>query len=1178
MELEAIIPLHSEFVPAGFQLYLLDLKLALELEEVEPGLTLAFIVLTRRDGLLLALPELALASEILEEGNQLGSQALVGPSTRLEVAGAALDEEAITGLPSQIEGRTLTVLVVDFTNDVLAFLKVVESQEELDLVAKALAWASADEDRDVRVQFYSAEDVPETPNGPTAKRAARRRGPGGGMPGESTARAAPKKKPTVTQLAENLETLTASLPGITQKLQALAQRTEMIERERGMGAPSRPSALRAPLGPSATAGFAKASSPAELLKTMPPPRGSSNQTSAHHVSFSQQEVAEIDAELTGQTSDLACAMMEQSKAITALVSQIAANSSDPIQELGSVSSSLSSKGSQGRARLQAELAAHRGTFFTSVLQSMSRRMFPAQSAEVEMSSLRERGVTATQYLERHGGYGRTRDVGMIIWQIAMVMNYMQEENHQAAKDALSLLFVCLEQTALDGGNMQVGLLLSLQEDPTISMLHQNPLICGCLGEDLLVSNWQLVELERFAASSDTFISDFYAGSSEVRPSREAQIGKIQEEHRFVSGEPFNAIKPYSSFNVERLKLSGEGKWPLADFLEDILWLPFLEPKILRHNYEPDWEGPDSSKESKDENEKLCRLWDVKGLLSLFPSLPEDRLCCRVFNAHKNALVDRQIGDRRWVNGAELHPTGPSAYLPSGPAITMIHCERSMKLVGSASDRRDFYHQAAVSRERAFSNVLPFEFLADHWRGSSAFKEMLEVHQRPFSREKDGDRYGMQPRKILVEDEVKTVVSGFKSLFQGDHLGVEFALSSHATLLKGFGLMSPEVAILRHTPFPAGPVWHGLVIDDFFCISREKVGLRNDLSQSVKDLETAEKAYARHGVVGSDDKTVRGAENFKVIGAEVLSDARSDRKTFIGNLIAFRCLAILWFSYRYGELGLLEQPRLSKMAWLSIWRFLLKIGLTEAHLDSCAFGSPHRKPFRLLGHGLDVEGLNVRCGGGHRHLRIEGKYAKASAIYHPNLAKFLAKKIAAGLRKGKQFEESTKPQLESVVLNDLLQREGWKVESDWDWKRPARINILESRSYVGLMRHLVIEGGDRRFTALLDSRVAKGAHAKGRSSAKALQPSLQRSCAYAIAGNLHPSLGFSPTRLNTADAPTRLKPLPTPATYSILDFVSPHHLVSLHSHQFSRGVAGWRYGLSFLQHASVLVRAAGLTAR
>lgn len=91
------------------------------------------------------------------------------------------------------------------------------------------------------------------------------------------------------------------------------------------------------------------------------------------------------------------------------------------------------------------------------------------NAEVELSALRDRGVTPTQYLERYGGYGRTRDVGMIIWQVANVMNHMQEGNHKAAMDAISLLFVCLEQTSLDAGNMQVGMLLSLTEEPPATL-------------------------------------------------------------------------------------------------------------------------------------------------------------------------------------------------------------------------------------------------------------------------------------------------------------------------------------------------------------------------------------------------------------------------------------------------------------------------------------------------------------------------------------------------------------------------------------------------------------------------------------------------------------------------------------------------------------------------------------
>ena len=99
-------------------------------------------------------------------------------------------------------------------------------------------------------------------------------------------------------------------------------------------------------------------------------------------------------------------------------------------------------------------------------------------------------------------------------------------------------------------------------------------------------------------------------------------------------------------------------------------------------------------------------------------------------------------------------------------------------------------------------------------------------------------------------------------------------------------------------------------------------------------------------------------------------------------------------------------------------------------------------------------------------------------------------------------------LESVVLNDVLLQAGWAVLKEWKWARGAHINVLEKRLLVALMKHLCISGGDRRFCALLDSRVAKGAHAKGR-----LRPSLLRGCAFAIAGNLFPEYGFAiPTPL------------------------------------------------------------------
>ena len=76
-----------------------------------------------------------------------------------------------------------------------------------------------------------------------------------------------------------------------------------------------------------------------------------------------------------------------------------------------------------------------------------------------------------------------------------------------------------------------------------------------------------------------------------------------------------------------------------------------------------------------------------------------------------------------------------------------------------------------------------------------------------------------------------------------------------------------------------------------------------------------------------------------------------------------------------------------------------------------------------------------------------------------------------------------------------------------------INVLESCAYLKALR-LELDGGDARFTSLLDSTVAKCSHAKGRSSSRALTPALKRGAALQIAGGLCPALGYAPSDQHT----------------------------------------------------------------
>lgn len=110
-------------------------------------------------------------------------------------------------------------------------------------------------------------------------------------------------------------------------------------------------------------------------------------------------------------------------------------------------------------------------------------------------------------------------------------------------------------------------------------------------------------------------------------------------------------------------------------------------------------------------------------------------------------------------------------------------------------------------------------------------------------------------------------------------------------------------------------------------------------------------------------------------------------------------------------------------------------------------------------------------------------------------------------------------LESVVINDVLAAGEWKTEHEWQWQTHSYINVLESLTYVSLLQRLARhESRALRFPALLDSRVAKGAHAKGRTTSPVFQPGLHRAAAITVGAGLYPSFGFAPTRLNVADDP------------------------------------------------------------
>ena len=571
---EQVQQLSEAYVP-----YILEIA-----DEVDgSAFAVALVVLRRESGLLLALPSQFFTEEVIVPAMLAGPEEMLGPSIIKRLPASQIESFG-GGPPPNVPEVEVDVLLMDFTSEVLPLLSPCDpssphwdmvhffhdSINEMfpiqdSLVAAAWEWISTPTAGE-RVHFYSAdEEVPECPiedeeeqdeearPTPTPKRRADPSSTLGGRkpnPKEAAKDQSKMKRPTVASLATSLEGLAQSIPALMAEMASLSERTQAVEESLSGG--QRSSALRRPLGGSALGGSATASTPIpDFLKVMPPPKTSKPKAvsiAAPTAAAAETEalVEEREETTMGSSSDLAKAVLAQSTALTTLVGQLAGIGGEAIGDLSSNPLALTSRGAAGRARLQQELAQQKGVFFTSVYQQMSRRMSPATSSNATPQELAQRGVTATRYVERYGGFGRCRDLGQLMWQLSLIMDHLQNDNMDAAKDGAALMMVCLEQSALDGGQLDVGLLLALVEDPPSSLFTNRsvtPLSRGKAFAPLAEQRWITTAL--------SYIKELDAISA-----RRADVAGASSKSTAAGGDPPNP-KP-------KVKRKPKAKWQRGD--------------------------------------------------------------------------------------------------------------------------------------------------------------------------------------------------------------------------------------------------------------------------------------------------------------------------------------------------------------------------------------------------------------------------------------------------------------------------------------------------------------------------------------------------------------------------------------------------------------------------------------
>ena len=286
-----------------------------------------------------------------------------------------------------------------------------------------------------------------------------------------------QKRVTTAVLSSQLQEVMNVLPQLTQHVKTLADRQSVFEQQMPTLGKSTAVAVAQPLGAALDLPRGALSSAAKAIP--PPPRTMTRPSLGLLASPSNQKPMELQAmelekealaQSSGQISGdaLAQAVLMQSQALTNLVSQIAQSQGDPMAEL-TATSSAGARGATGRAKLQAELAMHKGLFFRAVTQSMARRMSPTTPSDIPPAEMLERGISGVKYLERFGGYGKHRELGQLMFQVMTAFDYMMAGQMEAAMDTAALLAVSIEQANLDGGRMDLANLLCLQEDAPASI-------------------------------------------------------------------------------------------------------------------------------------------------------------------------------------------------------------------------------------------------------------------------------------------------------------------------------------------------------------------------------------------------------------------------------------------------------------------------------------------------------------------------------------------------------------------------------------------------------------------------------------------------------------------------------------------------------------------------------------
>ena len=286
---------------------------------------------------------------------------------------------------------------------------------------------------------------------------------------------------TTAQLADQFASLMQSIPAIQSQLETLKGQQNQLQMSLQGSQVPRPPPYRKPFpqAPNPEGGSAGIQTFGDLVGT--PPRtklpnkvGLSPAAQAlpeDEPIFVPSEEGFLKSLAPPVQTDVPNALLQQSQAISALVAHLIGQ--DSLTDLASSggSSSLSTKGTAKREKLQSDLANRSGNFLLQVAQNAHRRLKPTEPVPKDFPSFNGKSILS-KYLERQGGFQGQKDLGLVAWLLAQIGDLMIAGDQKGASEMLALALVTVEQCAQDQGRWELAWILSLQEDPPTGIFTQ----------------------------------------------------------------------------------------------------------------------------------------------------------------------------------------------------------------------------------------------------------------------------------------------------------------------------------------------------------------------------------------------------------------------------------------------------------------------------------------------------------------------------------------------------------------------------------------------------------------------------------------------------------------------------------------------------------------------------------